>query len=324
MRIVITGGAGFIGSNLCHRLLDDGYRVVSIDNLSTGHRQFLEPIMPHRDFEFVELDLLEPGDALEQLFEGADAVAHLAANADVRSGWDDPERDLRQNVLASHRVLEAVRRSEVPNLVFTSSGSVYGEAGVIPTPETCPFPVQTSLYAASKLAVEGFVQAYAEKTGLRAVILRFVSVLGQHYTHGHVIDFVRSLRRDPARLRVLGDGAQRKSYLHIDDCVRAVSQLLRTDADGVFNLGLDDTCTVRESVGWICEQLGVDPEVEFTGGRQGWVGDNPHIHLAIDRILATGWVPRRSIRDAVQTTVDWLVGQDWLLDATGTTAGHSR
>jgi UDP-glucose 4-epimerase len=313
VRVVVTGAAGFIGSNLCRRLLEDGARVVGIDNLSTGHRRFLDPVAADPSFELVELDLLHAGDALTQLVEGADAVAHLAANADVRWGWDDPARDLQQNVVASHRVLEAVRAAGVPSLVFTSTGSVYGEAPVIPTPESCPFPVQTSLYAASKLAVEGFVQAYAEKTGLRAVILRFVSVLGPHYTHGHVIDFVRSLRRDPSRLRVLGDGTQRKSYLHVDDCVRAVTQLLASDAEGVFNLGTDDACTVRESVGWICERLGVEPALEFTGGRQGWIGDNPHIHLAIDRIRATGWEPRQSIRAAVEATVDWLVDQEWLL-----------
>jgi UDP-glucose 4-epimerase len=315
MRIVVTGGAGFIGSNLCRRLLEDGCRVVCVDNLSTGHLQFLDSIAGHADFEFVELDLLARDDALEQVFTGSTAVAHLAANADVRFGWDHPERDLQQNVVASLRVLEAVRRAAVPSLLFTSTGSVYGEAAVIPTPETCPFPVQTSLYAASKLAVEGFVQAYAEKTGLRTVILRFVSVLGPHYTHGHVIDFVRSLRHNASHLRVLGDGSQRKSYLDVADCVRAVSQLILGEQEsGVFNLGTDDTCTVRESVGWICRRLGVSPTLEFTGGRRGWVGDNPHIHLAIDRILATGWRPDRTIRESIESTVDWLVTQDWLLD----------
>jgi UDP-glucose 4-epimerase len=315
VRVVVTGGSGFIGSNLCRRLLDDGCEVVCVDDLSTGRRRFLEPIADHASFEMVELDLLDPGDTLLRLLRGSDAVAHLAANADVRFGWDHPEHDLEQNVIVSHHVLEAVRHAGVSTLLFTSTGSVYGEATVIPTPETAPFPVQTSLYAASKLAVEAFTQAYAEKLGTRAIIVRFVSVLGPHYTHGHVIDFVRSLRRDPTRLHVLGDGTQRKSYLHVDDCVGAVSRLLRDDsAAGVFNLGVDDTCTVRESIGWICERLGVSPTLEFSGGRQGWVGDNPHIHLAIDRILATGWAPRWSIREAVEATVDWLVDQDWLVD----------
>jgi UDP-glucose 4-epimerase len=315
VRVVVTGGAGFIGSNLCRQLLDDGCRVTCLDNFSTGHRRFVERLTSRAEFEIVELDLLHGGAELARLFEGADAVAHLAANADLRYGWDEPDRDLEQNVIVSHRVLEAVRAAGVPTLLFTSTGSVYGEAAVIPTPEDAPFPVQTSLYAASKVSVEAFIQAYAEKTGLRGIIVRFVSVLGPHYTHGHVIDFVRSLRRDPDRLRVLGDGTQRKSYLHVDDCVAAVSRLVSSeDAAGVFNLGVDDTCTVRESIGWICERLDVDPQLELTGGRRGWVGDNPHIHLAIDRILATGWSPRFSIREAVEATVDWLVDQDWLLD----------
>jgi UDP-glucose 4-epimerase len=314
MRVVVTGGAGFIGSNLCRRLLGEGVEVVCVDNLSTGHLRFLDDLRSDRRFELVELDLLAEGDQLEQVVAGADAVAHFAANADVRFGWDHPMRDLEQNVIASHRLLEAIRTAGVPCMLFTSTGSVYGDAPVIPTPETCPFPVQTSLYAASKLAVEGFVQAYAEKTGMRAIIVRFVSVLGPHYTHGHVIDFVRSLRHDPTRLRVLGDGSQRKSYLDVSDCVEAVTSLLtHPDAEGVYNLGVDDACTVRDSIGWICTRLGVSPELEFTGGERGWVGDSPHIHLAIDRILSTGWTPERSIREAVEGTVDWLVDQDWLL-----------
>jgi UDP-glucose 4-epimerase len=321
VRVLVTGGAGFIGSNLCRRLLEDGCDVVCVDDLSTGRRRFLSPIADDERFEMVELDLLDPGDRLVQLLDGTDAVAHLAANADVRYGWDDPRRDLEQNVIVSHHVLEAVRRAGVQALLFTSTGSVYGEATVIPTPETAPFPVQTSLYAASKLAVEAFTQAYAEKLDMRAIVVRFVSVLGPHYTHGHVIDFVRNIRRDPSRLRVLGDGTQRKSYLHVDDCVGAVSRLLRdSSAEGVFNLGLDDTCTVRESIAWICERLGVSPKLEFSGGRQGWIGDNPHIHLAIDRILATGWVPSWSIRESVEATVDWLVDQEWLLDEARTDA----
>jgi UDP-glucose 4-epimerase len=321
VRVLVTGGAGFIGSNLCRRLLEDDCEVVCVDDLSTGRRRFLTSISDDERFEMVELDLLDPGDRLVRLLDGTDAVAHLAANADVRYGWDDPRRDLEQNVIVSHHVLEAVRRAGVETLLFTSTGSVYGEATVIPTPETAPFPVQTSLYAASKLAVEAFTQAYAEKLDMRAIVVRFVSVLGPHYTHGHVIDFVRSLRRDPSRLRVLGDGTQRKSYLHVDDCVGAVSRLLRDSAaEGVFNLGLDDTCTVIESIAWICERLGVSPKLELTGGRRGWIGDNPHIHLAIDRILATGWVPRWSIRESVEATVDWLVDQEWLLDETLTDA----
>jgi UDP-glucose 4-epimerase len=240
---------------------------------------------------------------------------HLAANADVRFGWDDPERDLRQNVVLTHRILEAARREGVTRFVFSSTGSVYGEAAVIPTPEDCPFPVQTSLYGASKLAAEGLIQAYAEGAQLHATIFRFVSVLGPRYTHGHVIDFVRALRQNPRVLRILGDGMQRKSYLNVRDCVDAIVMALGDDRlAGAFNLGVDDSCRVTESARWICERLGVDPEFEFTGGDRGWIGDNPCIHLDPQRMQSLGWQPTASIRSSVEHTVDWLLAEPWVLD----------
>jgi UDP-glucose 4-epimerase len=315
MHVLVTGGAGFIGSNLVDQLLDDGHTVTAVDNLSTGSLDFLNKAIPRPGFEFVEMDLLDEVGRLRDVVRPADAVFHLAANADVRYGWDEPERDLRQNVIVTHNVLEAMRVTNVRRLLFASSGSVYGETSVIPTPEDCPFPVQTSLYGASKVAAEGLVQAYAEGAGFRSTILRFVSVLGARYTHGHVIDFVRSLRAEPTVLTVLGDGEQRKSYLEVTDCIAAMTVLLDADRDGeVYNLGVDDSCSVVESASWICEHLGVRPRFEFTGGDRGWIGDNPHIHLDPTKLQSIGWRPRYSIREAVERTVDYLVGQPWVLD----------
>jgi UDP-glucose 4-epimerase len=315
MRVTVTGGAGFIGSNVVDRLLGAGHEVVALDNLSTGHRPFLNEAVKHPAFRFEEVDLPEAGDDVGKLVRGSDAIVHLAANADVRFGWDDPDRDLRQNVVATHRMLEAARREGVPRFVFSSTGSVYGEAAVIPTPEDCPFPVQTSLYGASKLAAEGLIQAYAEGAGLHTTIFRFVSVLGARYTHGHVIDFVRALRRNPRVLRILGDGTQRKSYLDVHDCVDAIAMALDDDRlNGTFNLGVDDSCLITESARWICERLGVEPEFEFTGGDRGWIGDNPYIHLDPRRMQALGWQPAYSIRSSVERTVDWLVSEPWVLD----------
>jgi UDP-glucose 4-epimerase len=315
MRVTVTGGAGFVGSNLVDRLLAGGHEVVALDNLSTGHRRFLKDAANHDGFRFEEVDLLSPATDVDALVHGSDAIVHLAANADVRFGWDAPDRDLQQNVVVTHRMLEAARRQGVRHFVFSSTGSVYGEAAVIPTPEDCPFPVQTSLYAASKLAAEGFIQAYAEGTDLRTTIFRFVSVLGARYTHGHVIDFVRALRADPHELRILGDGTQRKSYLDVRDCVAAIEMALHDDrVRGAFNLGVDDSCLVTESVAWICARLGVEPELRFTGGDRGWVGDNPHIHLDPGRMQSLGWTPRHSIREAVEGTVDWLLSEPWVLD----------
>ena len=275
---------------------------------STGRPEFIaEPARSDR-LVVEERDLLDDAEHLARLFEGADVVIHLAANADVRFGLEAPRRDLDQNVLVTHSVLEAVRTAGVPELVFSSTGSVYGEAEIVPTPEDAPFPRQTSLYGASKVAAESFVAAYCEGFGLRATVFRFVSILGAHYTHGHVLDFVAQLTEHPDRLHLLGDGKQRKSYLEVGDCVAAiVGRLGRASGFEVFNLGVDDYCTVDESAGWICARLGVAPERTYSGGDRGWIGDNPFIFLDTAKIRATGWSPRWSIREAVERTVDYLV-----------------
>lgn len=317
MRVVVTGGAGFVGSNLVDALLADGHDVVSIDNLSTGYERHLDAAKGSDRFEAVECDLfLEPARVVE-VVSGADAIVHLAANADVRFGWDAPRRDLEQNVIVTHNVLEAARRGGVRRVLFSSTGSVYGECDVIPTPEDAPFPVQTSLYGASKAAAEGYLAAYAEAGELRATVFRFVSVLGPRYSHGHVIDFVRQLWNDPSRLTILGDGSQRKSYMHVSDCVAAIVQELpRDDRFRVLNLGVDGYCTVTDSAGWIAARLGVDPELEYTGGDRGWIGDNPFIWLDADAARDRGWQPRFGIRDAVESTVDYLVANPWIVEAT--------
>jgi UDP-glucose 4-epimerase len=314
MRVVVTGGAGFIGSSLSDALLAADHDVVAIDNFSTGRREFLATAFRNPRFELVEGDLLKAA-GLSDIVAGSDAVVHLAANADVRFGWQHPRRDLEQNLLCTHNVLEAMRQTGVKRLLFSSTGSVYGEAAVTPTPEDCPFPVQTSLYGASKAAAEGFIQAYSEGMGLSTTVFRFVSILGPRYTHGHVIDFVRKLRRDPSRLEILGDGRQRKSYLDVTDCVAAViSQLESNRRHEVFNLGTDEYCVVDDSARWICEQLGVDPEFVHSGGERGWVGDNPFIFLDTVKIRATGWQPSWTIRQAVERTVDFLAASPELVD----------
>ncbi|HEY7107093.1 MAG TPA: NAD-dependent epimerase/dehydratase family protein [Acidimicrobiia bacterium] len=318
MRVVVTGGAGFIGSNLVDALVSDGARVVVIDNFSTGFERHLSEASAHGEVEIVRHDLVDDAAALAGFLDGADAVVHLAANADVRFGWDAPRRDLEQNVVVTHNVLEAVRIAQVPRLLFSSTGSVYGEPDVFPTPEDAPFPAQTSLYGASKTAAEGYIAAYAAAGACSATVFRFVSVLGPRYSHGHVIDFVRQLAGSGSRLRILGDGTQRKSYLHVDDCVAAVVHCLPRDPGyEVFNLGVDDYCTVQESATWICERLGVSPAFEYTGGDRGWIGDNPFIYLDTARICATGWSPSFGIRAAVESTVDYLVTNPWLVEASG-------
>ena len=319
-RILVTGGAGFIGSNLVDHLLSNGHEVAAFDNLSTGRREFLEAAHASKDFSFVEGDVLDEAD-LRAAVRGCDAVVHLAANADVRFGLDAPGRDLEQNTIGTFRVLEAMRAEGVRRIVFASSGSIYGEPEVFPTPEDCPLPRQTSLYGASKLAGEGLVQAYCEGYGFSGVVLRFVSILGERYTHGHLFDFVRSLRENPAELTVLGDGRQRKSYLYVGDCIRAISDVLaRHTGSGsyAYNLGTDEVTVVDRSVELICAHMGIQPVINHTGGERGWVGDSPLIHLDCTRLRATGWSPDLTIEQAVGRTLDWFDANVWVFDAVGT------
>ena len=217
--------------------------------------------------------------------KGCDAVVHLAANADVRFGWSHPTRDLEQNVVVTHHILEGMRKTGCRKILFSSTGSVYGQATVLPTPEDAPFPRQTSLYGASKAAAEGFIAAYAEAGVVDAAICRFVSILGPRYTHGHVIDFVAQLSKNPNLLTVLGNGYQTKSYLHVADCVEALRICLGLErAFEVFNLGSDSSCTVRDSISWITDEMGLSPRLQFGNHDVGWVGDNPHIYLDTSRM----------------------------------------
>jgi UDP-glucose 4-epimerase len=315
LRCLITGCAGFIGSNLTDRLLAAGHEVVGYDNFSTGREQFLASARAAASFQLVRGDVLDTA-ALAKAMRGAECVFHLAANADVRSGTAHPHKDLEQNTVGTHSVLEAMRHAGVRKIVFSSTGSVYGEAAVIPTPEDAPFPVQTSLYGASKLAGEGLIAAYCAGFGLQAWIFRFVSILGERYTHGHVFDFYRQLHADPTRLRVLGNGLQRKSYLYVQDCIEAMLlALARADAQvNIFNLGHDTYCEVNDSIAWMCAALGVTPQIEYAGGDRGWVGDNPFILLDISRIRKLGWQPAFTIQEGINKTLDYLRTHRWVLD----------
>lgn len=315
MNYIVTGAAGFIGSNLVDRLLSQGYHVTGIDNFSTGQRRFLENAMKNPNFTLFESDLLEL-DALKLKFADGEFVFHLAANADVRFGTDHPRKDLEQNTIATYNVLEAMRSNSIKQIAFSSTGSVYGEAAVIPTPEDAPFPVQTSLYGASKLACEGLIAAYCEGFGFQSWIFRFVSILGERYTHGHVFDFYKQLKTDPTRLRVLGNGKQRKSYLYIQDCVDAIELAVEkaNDKVNIFNLGVDGYCEVNDSIGWICQALGYQPKIEYTGGDRGWIGDNPFIFLDTKKIRSLGWEPKSSINGGVIKTVEFLKANEWVME----------
>jgi UDP-glucose 4-epimerase len=307
LNLLVTGAAGFIGSNLVDRLLAAGHRVVGVDNFSTGQEHFLEGALENSRFHLERGDILDKQLLLECMRD-VELVFHMAANADVRYGPEHPTKDLEQNAWGAAYVLEAMRLCRVPAIVFASTGSVYGEATVFPTPEDHPFPIQTSLYGASKVAAEGQIQAYAEAFGIRAHIFRFVSILGERYTHGHVLDFCRQLTQHPQSLKVLGNGKQRKSYLYVQDCIAGMLTALERSREkvNIFNLGTDEYCEVNDSIGWICAELGCTPRIEYSGGDRGWIGDNPFIFLDCSRIRALGWRPQLTVREAVVQTVRYL------------------
>lgn len=313
MKAFVTGAAGFVGSHVVDRLLSDGHEVVGYDNFSTGQERFLENAAGDSRFRLVRADILDRA-AIAEAMAGAEIVFHFAANADVRFGLSHPWKDLEQNTIGTWNVLEAMRETGVRRIAFSSTGSIYGEPAVFPTPENAPFPVQTSLYGASKLAGEGLIEAYCEGYGFRAYIFRFVSLLGERYSHGHVFDFCKSLLSDPTELRVLGNGLQRKSYLYVQDCVDIMMLAVATAASSVnvFNLGTDEYCCVNDSIGWITHTLGVSPRLLYTGDSRGWVGDSPFIFLDCSRARELGWAPKQTIRDAVIRTVHYLIDNQWL------------
>ena len=312
---LITGCAGFIGSSMVDRLLSQGHKVTGIDNLSTGFREFLVNAMDHKNFTFEEKDLLKIG-TYSHALKGVDAVFHFAANADVRFGVDRPRVDLEQNTIVTHNILEAMRANNVKKIAFSSTGSVYGEASQIPTPEDVAFPIQTSLYAASKVSCEGMISAYCEGFGFQSWIFRFVSILGERYTHGHIFDFYQQLKGNPLNLSVLGDGTQKKSYLYIQDCLDAVQIAMTKSKEkvNIFNLGVNDYCEVNSSIDWICNELNVTPKIKYSGGDRGWIGDNPFIFLETEKISKLGWTPECSIQEGVVKTVNFLKENEWVFD----------
>ena len=221
--------------------------------------------------------------------------------------------------MATFNALEAMRANGIRRIAFSSTGSVYGEPEVFPTPESAPFPVQTSLYAASKLAGEGLIQAYCEGYEFQGYIFRFVSILGERYTHGHVFDFYKALRRDPGELCVLGDGRQRKSYLYVQDCLDAMLLATEraTDKVNIFNLGADEYVQVDDSIGYITGHMGLSPHRSYTGGERGWVGDSPFIFLDCRKIRELGWRPKLTIREGIIRTLEYLQANPWVLEARG-------
>jgi UDP-glucose 4-epimerase len=307
MRILVTGGAGFIGSHLVDKLIELGNEVIVLDNLSSGKEEFIQKHFKNPNFKFYKVDLLK--DKINDYFKNVDEVWHLAANPDVRAALKDTKIDINQNILLTHNVLEAMRENDVKKIFFTSSSTVYGEANKIPTPENYSPLMPISLYGSTKLACEALISSYCKTFDLNGIVFRLANIVGPKSTHGIIHDFINKLMRNPVELEILGDGNQRKSYLYIDDCIDAMitaSENLKEKFD-VYNVGSEDWITVKEIAKIVCEKLKLNPEFKFTGEERGWKGDVPKMLLDISKIKKIGWKPKYNSKDAIEITVENIV-----------------
>jgi UDP-glucose 4-epimerase len=312
MKVLVTGGAGFVGSHMAARLVREGHTVTCYDNLSLGRREFLEDLIDTGRCTLVEADLLDRKDVACAM-TGHDLVIHLAANSDIFRGLEDTELDLNQGVLATFSVLEAMRRTGIKRLIFSSSSVVYGEPTVIPTPEDYGPLLPISFYGASKLGCEGLITAYGHNFGIQSWLYRFGNIVGPNATHGVILDFVRKLKADPARLEVLGDGRQAKPYLHVSDCVDGMLYGFAHAKEwaNIFNLAVNDRVDVATIARIVIEKMGcAGAKIEYTGGERGWPGDVPRVDLSPERLARLGWRASMTSRRAVEWAAQEIVTQE--------------
>lgn len=310
-KILVTGGAGFIGSHLVDHFVEKGSRVTVFDNLSSGKIKFIESHLENPDFTLIEGDLLDQ-EAIEKACKDIDLICHVAANPDVRLGASDTRVHLDQNVLATYNLLEAMRKDNTKKIAFTSTSTVYGEASIMPTPEDYGPLIPISLYGASKLACEALITSYSHTFDMQAWIFRFANIVGPHSTHGITVDFIKKLRKDPTLLEILGDGKQEKSYLHVSECVDAILYLIEKSEEkvNIFNIGSEDTISATEIGKIVMEEMGLsNVEFIYTGGSRGWKGDVPRMRLGIEKMKSLGWEPIYTSERSVRETARALLGE---------------
>ncbi len=311
-KILVTGGAGFIGSHLVDRLIENGNRITVFDNLSSGKMEFIEHHLENPDFTLIKGDLLDK-EAIEKTCKDIDLVCHVAANPDVRLGASDTKVHLDQNILATYNLLEAMRKNNIKKIAFTSTSTVYGEANIIPTPENYGPLIPISLYGASKLACEAFITSYSHTFDMQAWIFRFANIVGPRSTHGITVDFIGKLRRNSNLLEILGDGRQEKSYLHVLECVDAILFLIEESKEkvNIFNVGSEDTISATEIGKAVIEEMGLsNVEFIYTGGSRGWKGDVPRMRLGIEKMKNLGWKPIYTSERSVRETARALLERD--------------
>jgi UDP-glucose 4-epimerase len=310
MKAIVTGGAGFIGSHLVDRLLDNGYSVTVVDNMSCGHIDNLKQRLENPRLTVHTVDVRD-GVQLDKIFEGHDVVFHLAAHANIRESLADHRSDLENNLIGTINILESMIKNGIQGLVFASTSALYGEAAIKPTPEDF-FPVQTSLYGASKLACEAYAQAYTEFAKIKVWSFRFANVVGERCRRGVVWDFVHKLLKNPSELEILGDGKQSKEYLYVKDCVNGmmVGYQQASGKVNTFNLGVPKQTIVDRVADIVIDEMklaGVNKV--YAGGQRGWIGDNPIVELDLDRIEKLGWKPQVSSEEAIRRTTRWTLDQ---------------
>jgi len=310
MKAIVTGGAGFIGSHLVDRLLSEGYFVSIVDNMSCGS---LENLKHHLGNPYLKIHKVDIRDAaqLDRIFAGHDVVFHMAAHANIRTSLIDHEADLDNNLVGTLNILEAIVKNNIQDLVFASTSALYGEATMRPTPEHY-MPTQTSLYGASKLACEAYVEAFTEFAPIRFWAYRFSNVIGERCRRGVIWDFTHKLLKNPKELEILGDGKQSKEYLCVTDCVNGMMIGYQKSHGKVnlFNLAIEENTTVDEVADIVIKEMGLnDVKRKYTGGTRGWIGDNPIVHLSVERIKSLGWKPQVSSKEAIARTAQWTLNE---------------
>ena len=310
MKFFVAGGAGFIGSHLVDKLVNMG-EVTIYDNLTSGKREFIRHHLSRDGFQFIQADILDCS-RLVRAMKGSDVVFHMAANPEVRAGINDTELDLKQGTIATYNVLEAMRRQGIKRVVFASSSAVYGEVKGLPIPEDYGPLQPISLYGASKLASEGLITAFSHLFDMQAWIFRFANVVGDRATHGVIFDFINKLKRNPEELEILGDGTQRKPYIHVQDCVDGILYGFQHSSGrvNVFNLGNSDVTSVTTIAHMLIESMGLAKvRLKYTGGDRGWPGDVPQVRLGTSRMEKLGWKPKHNSDEAVRLAIKEILGK---------------
>lgn len=314
LKILITGGAGFIGSRLAVDLVKKNKEVIIFDNFSSGKKTNLNEISKKKNLRLIIGDLSNKKKIMSAL-NGVDMVYHFAASADIQNSFINPNIDFDQNIVCTFNLIEAMRLKGVKKLIFASSSAIYGEPAKVPISEKIEIPEQTSLYGAAKLSSENLISAYCEGYNFKAICFRFVSLVGPYYSHGHLIDFVNQLKKNHDKLTVLGNGLQKKSYLHVDDAIKGINLAIKYNLNtkknrknfNVYNLGNKNYVELKTSIKIILKIMKLNPTIYFTGGKRGWIGDNPFVFLDTKKITKLGWKPKFTIEKAIENTVLWLI-----------------